>query len=455
MRIEIPAGAQKVLAQLHKAGYEAYVVGGCVRDSVMGRCPNDWDITTSALPQEVKSCFQRTIDTGIEHGTVTVRMDGESYEVTTYRIDGKYEDGRHPKEVTFTPSLEEDLKRRDFTINAMAYNDKDGLVDMFDGVSDIENRQIRCVGVAEERFSEDALRMLRALRFSAQLDFDIEKNTFLAIQKLAPNLEKISAERIQVELVKLLTSDHPEKMRDVYESGLSAVFLPEWDEMVSCQQNSVHHCYSVSEHTIKVMENVPATKQMRLAALFHDVGKPLSKKTDEKGRDHFVGHPALGAEMAKGILQRLKFDNATIDVIVRLVRYHDERPAASKRNVRRMMNRVGTDYMEDLFQLRRADLLGQSDYIQEEKQAYLDTMISYYKEILDKNEAVTIKQLAINGKDLMDIGVKRGPHIGEVLEELLQMVMEDPKQNQREILLEEAKRKVVMLSGKGGKASKK
>ena len=440
MTIEIPAGAQKVLAQLHKEGYEAYVVGGCVRDCVMGRIPNDWDITTSALPTEVKACFERTIDTGIQHGTVTVRMDGESYEVTTYRIDGKYEDGRHPKEVTFTPSLEEDLKRRDFTINAMAYNDRDGLVDLFDGVSDIKNRKIRCVGVARERFFEDALRMLRALRFSAQLNFDIEEETFLAIKELAQTLERISAERIQVELVKLITSDHPEKMRDVYESGLSGVFFPEWDDMLLCEQNCLHHCYSVGEHSIKVMELVPADKKMRLAALLHDVGKPLCKKTDEKGRDHFVGHPSLGAKMAREILQRLKFDNATIDDVVRLVRYHDERPELSKRNVRRMMNRVGTEYMEDLFLLKKADTLGQSEFNREEKLAYLDSLDGYYREILESQDAVTVKQLQIDGKDLLELGVQRGPQIGEILDELLKLVMEDPSMNQKDVLLEEARK---------------
>ncbi|MCR4675487.1 MAG: CCA tRNA nucleotidyltransferase [Lachnospiraceae bacterium] len=440
MKIVIPVGAQKVLEQLQKNGFEAYVVGGCVRDSIMGRCPNDWDITTSALPEEVKTCFERTIDTGIVHGTVTVRMDGESYEVTTYRIDGKYEDGRHPTEVTFTPNLEEDLKRRDFTINAMAYNPTEGLVDLFGGVSDIERKMIRCVGDGMARFSEDALRMLRALRFSAQLDFDIEEETFLAIQKLAPTLEKISAERIQVELVKLVTSNHPEKMRDVYESGLSKIFMPEWDAMMECPQNSIHHCYNVGEHTIEVMKHVPAEKKIRLAALLHDVGKPLCRKTDEKGRDHFSGHPLLGADMAKDILQRLKFDNATIDFVVRLVRYHDERPAATKRNMRRMMNRVGSENIEDLLTIKRGDAAGQSEYQIEEKNNYILELERLYKEVLKDEEAVTVKDLKINGKDLMDLGIKKGPKIGEILHTLLELVIEDPSMNDREILLDRAKK---------------
>lgn len=440
MKIDIPEGALKVLTQLHKEGYEAYVVGGCVRDSIMGRCPNDWDITTSALPEEVKACFDRTIDTGIQHGTVTVRMDGESYEVTTYRIDGKYEDGRHPKEVTFTPNLEEDLKRRDFTINAMAYNPIDGLVDLYGGVNDIKTKQIRCVGDAISRFSEDALRMLRALRFSAQLDFEIEKETFLGIQRLAPTLEKISAERIQVELVKLVCSSHPEKMRDVYESGLSKIFFPEWDEMMECEQNSIHHCFNVGEHTISVMEHVPAEKKMRLAALLHDVGKPLSRKTDDKGRDHFSGHPLLGSQMAKEILQRLKFDNATIEYVVRLVKYHDERPAATKRNVRRLMHRVGKENIDDLLVLKRGDAAGQSEYMREDKFSYIDTLETLYKEVCKEQEAVTVKELKINGKDLMDLGVEKGPKIGEILNHLLDMVIEDPSKNEKEVLIEEVRK---------------
>ncbi|MCR5545425.1 MAG: CCA tRNA nucleotidyltransferase [Lachnospiraceae bacterium] len=440
MKIDIPEGALKVLTQLHKEGYEAYVVGGCVRDSIMGRCPNDWDITTSALPEEVKACFDRTIDTGIQHGTVTVRMDGESYEVTTYRIDGKYEDGRHPKEVTFTPNLEEDLKRRDFTINAMAYNPIDGLVDLYGGVNDIKTKQIRCVGDAISRFSEDALRMLRALRFSAQLDFEIEKETFLGIQRLAPTLEKISAERIQVELVKLVCSSHPEKMRDVYESGLSKIFFPEWDEMMECEQNSIHHCFNVGEHTISVMEHVPAEKKMRLAALLHDVGKPLSRKTDDKGRDHFSGHPLLGSQMAKEILQRLKFDNATIEYVVRLVKYHDERPAATKRNVRRLMHRVGKENIDDLLVLKRGDAAGQSEYMREDKFSYIDTLETLYKEVCKEQEAVTVKELKINGKDLMDLGVEKGPKIGEILNHLLDMVIEEPSKNEKEVLIEEVRK---------------
>ena len=312
MVIELPEKVKYVIDTLMDAGYEAYAVGGCIRDSILGRKPEDWDITTSANPMQVKNLFRRTIDTGIQHGTVTVMLEKEGFEVTTYRIDGEYEDGRHPKKVVFTSNLIEDLKRRDFTINAMAYNEKDGLVDAFCGIEDLEKKVIRCVGNPEERFGEDALRMMRAVRFAAQLGFSIEKNTKRAIVELAGNLSKVSAERIQVELVKLLVSNHPEEFMTAYETGLTKVFLPEFDAMIKTPQNNKHHCYNVGEHTIEAVKNSPQDKILRLTMLLHDVAKPVCKSVDEQGIYHFYGHPAKGAEMAKDILRRLKFDNDTI-----------------------------------------------------------------------------------------------------------------------------------------------
>ncbi|MBO4515022.1 MAG: CCA tRNA nucleotidyltransferase, partial [Lachnospiraceae bacterium] len=265
--IEIPQKAKEILDVLHGAGFEAYVVGGCVRDSILGRTPQDWDVTTSARPEEVKALFRRTIDTGIQHGTVTVMMDKEGFEVTTYRIDGKYEDSRHPSEVIFTPSLEEDLKRRDFTINAMAYNDRDGLVDLFGGMEDMEKKVIRCVGDARARFGEDALRIMRAVRFSAQLGYEIEAQTREAIRELAPTLRNISAERIQTELIKLVVSGHPEYLRIAWETGITKVVLPEFDLMMETPQNHPHHCYNVGEHTLVSMTQVSADKVLRLTML--------------------------------------------------------------------------------------------------------------------------------------------------------------------------------------------
>ena len=309
MKLTIPSNAEKILHILEENGYEAYVVGGCVRDSILGRNPNDWDITTSASPQQVKELFQRTVDTGLQHGTVTVLMDKEGYEVTTYRVDGDYEDGRHPKQVMFTSSLEEDLKRRDFTINAMAYHPERGLVDLFHGMEDMEHKIVRCVGDPMERFHEDALRILRAVRFSAQLGFTIEEKTKAGIQALAPNLKCVSAERIQTELVKLLVSPHPDYLRVAYETGITREFLPEFDACMETEQNTPHHCYTVGEHILHSLLLVRPDKVLRLTMLLHDIAKPVMRKTDENGRDHFKMHAPEGEKMAKSILRRLKFDN--------------------------------------------------------------------------------------------------------------------------------------------------
>ena len=435
MHISLPEPVKEIIRVLNDHGHEAYAVGGCVRDSIMQKTPHDWDITTSAMPMEVKKCFGRTFDTGIEHGTVTVLLKKEGYEVTTYRIDGKYDDGRHPNEVTFTRSLSEDLKRRDFTINAMAYNDTDGLIDLFGGEEDIKNGIIRCVGDANERFSEDALRMLRALRFSAQLDFNIHEDTSSAIRSLSDTLSRISAERITAEMIKLITSDHPERIEDVYETGLTAVFFPEWDEMMQTPQNHTHHCYDVGHHTIEVMKHVRADKVMRLAAMLHDVAKPLCKKTDPHGQDHFVGHPQLGADMAKTILRRMKMDNDTIDAVTRLVRHHDERPVPTRRNVRRLMSRVGSEYMTDLLELKRADIYGQSGHKREEKFAEIDLIEDLFGQIVKNEECVTTKDLKVDGRDVIAAGIPKGPAVGRVLKSLLYEVIEDPALNDRDILL--------------------
>jgi len=437
--MNLPADVLNIISVLESNGHEAYAVGGCVRDCILGKVPHDWDITTSALPEQVKALFKRTFDTGIEHGTVTVLMQGVGYEVTTYRVDGKYEDGRHPKEVTFTASLEEDLKRRDFTINAMAYNDTKGLVDLFGGKEDLDNGVIRAVGNPTERFTEDALRMLRALRFSAQLGFEIEPNTYEAIKTLAPTLERISAERIQVELVKLVTSDHPEKIRDVYETGLTQIFFPEFDEMMGCDQINKHHQYSVGEHTIISMGLVPADKVLRLAMLLHDVAKPACKTTDENGQNHFKLHPIQGAKMARNILRRLKFDNDTTDKVCNLVTNHDDRPPITERNVRRMIIRVGQENFMDLLAIKRADCLAQSMYKREEKLKYVDDLETAFNSIIAAGDCLRIKDLQINGKDLIDLGVPQGTRIGEILKTVFDEVVEDPQLNNREYLLKRAK----------------
>lgn len=434
-RIVLPEKVNRIITILQEHGYETYAVGGCVRDSILGRIPEDWDITTSALPEETKRIFARTFDTGIEHGTVTVLFEGERFEVTTYRIDGKYEDSRHPKEVTFTRNLKEDLLRRDFTINAMAYNDKNGLVDLFGGIEDLNNKIIRCVGNAKERFSEDALRILRGIRFAAQLEFEIEGATRCCMRCLAPNLNNISAERIQVELVKMLTSEHPELIRDAYELGITKEIIPEFDCLMKTEQETPHHMYNVGEHTIHAMSNIRADKILRLTMLFHDMGKPAFKTIDEKGRAHFKKHAIESEKITKQILRRLKFDNDTLHKVSRLVFYHDYRMSAEAKNVRRAMSQIGADLFPYYIEVRRADVLAQSMYRREEKIKNLDDIEKIYYEIVEAGQCVTLKALKVTGNDLIEAGMKPGKEIGEKLRELLEMVIERPEMNKKEILL--------------------
>lgn len=435
MKIQLPDKVNQIIHTLQQHGYEAYAVGGCVRDSILGRIPDDWDITTSATPEETKSLFPRTFDTGIEHGTITVLIEREAFEVTTYRVDGKYEDSRHPSEVTFTRSLSEDLLRRDFTINAMAYNDKEGLVDIFGGLSDLECKIIRCVGNARERFGEDALRILRAVRFAAQLGFEIEKETQEGIRELAPTLANISAERIQVELVKMLVSPNPGLLKMAYELGITKVILPEFDRMMETTQETPHHKYSVGEHTLKAVEAIRPEKVLRLTMLLHDTGKPEMKTVDETGRAHFKKHELRSAEMAKEILKRLKFDNDTLYKVVKLVEYHDYRMPAEPKNVRRAMNKIGEELFPYYLEVREADTLAQSEYKQKEKLQNIREIRVCYEEILKKKECVSLKSLAVTGSDLIADGMQPGREIGEVLNKLLEMVIEHPEYNTKETLL--------------------
>lgn len=435
MIIKLPEDVNYIISRLEAAGYEGYAVGGCVRDSLLGREPKDWDITTSADPTVVKSLFRRTIDTGIEHGTVTVMLQENGYEVTTYRIDGKYSDGRHPEKVTFTPNLKEDLLRRDFTINAMAYNDKQGLVDMYGGVEDLEKKIIRAVGDPVARFSEDALRMMRAIRFGAELGFEIEDATYQAIKKLAPTLEKISAERIFTELMKTILSNNPMDFGKYYDTGLTSVFMPEFDEAMKCEQHNPHHCYSVGEHTLHVMNEVEATPVLRLAALLHDIAKPRCLMTDEQGVDHFHKHPYVGSKMAEDILRRLKSDNDTIKTVRDLVRWHDLRPEDTEKSVRKAVSKVGVNLIDNLVKLKYADVYGQSTYKREEKLNQIEYLKKHYKNIVEAGQCLTIKELKINGQDLMTLGVKAGPKMGELLNNCLELVLEDPSENTKEKLI--------------------
>ena len=440
MKIVLPDDVKKIIETLEQNGYEGYAVGGCVRDSILGRMPNDWDITTSASPQQVKNLFLRTVDTGIQHGTVTVLMGKEGYEVTTYRVDGEYEDGRHPKEVTFTASLEEDLRRRDFTINAMAYNDREGLVDIFGGRADIENKVIRCVGEPAERFGEDALRIMRAVRFSAQLGFTVDQDTAAAAKELAGTLAKISAERIQAELVKLLVSPHPDYLRYAWEYGITSVILPEFDRTMETPQNNPHHCYNVGEHTLEALKQIQAEKTLRLSALFHDFGKPQTHTTDADGIDHFHGHAKVSAELADKILHRLKFDNDTISKVKVYVRYHDVRQELTEKSVRRAVSRVGADAFAEILKLKMADTLAQSPKWQPQKKEYLKELTALYQDILKKKQCLCIKDLKVSGRDLIADGMKPGKEMGEILARLLELVLEEPERNEKNWLMDESRK---------------
>ena len=428
MHISIPKHASDIIKTLSSHGYEAFVVGGCVRDSILGKEPADWDITTSALPEQVKALFPRTIDTGLKHGTVTIMMDKVGYEVTTYRIDGTYEDHRRPNDVTFTSSLREDLMRRDFTINAMAYNEEKGLVDLFGGIQDLNDRIIRCVGNPTERFDEDALRMFRAVRFAGQLNFNIEKETLAAIEAQHAFLKDVSAERIQIELLKLLISGHPEMIRAAYETGLTSVFLPEFDRMMETPQNN---------HAVETIAPNPI---LRLTMLLHDIAKPETRSTDENGIDHFYNHNEAGAVLSKAILRRLKFDNQTTQMVTTLIAHHDIRfndaLGTGRKHVRRVIHSVGENLFPYLLDVMEADISAQSDFMRLKKLTALKETRQAYHEILAANDCLTLKDLKINGNQLKALGISEGKIIGAILNALLSQVLNNPELNDYEKLKE-------------------
>lgn len=453
MTMQVPEKVEHIIEILIKNGYEAYAVGGCVRDSILGRKPEDWDITTSAQPEQVKALFFRTIDTGIQHGTVTIMLDKEGFEVTTYRIDGEYEDSRHPKNIEFTSNLEEDLKRRDFTINAMAYNSTDGLVDIFEGIEDLNKKIIRCVGNPKDRFAEDALRILRAVRFAGQLGFSIDEKTKEAIVELAPTLKNISAERIRTELDKLLMARHPELIKVASETGICKVVLPELDKMFAQEQNNPHHIYNVGDHSIHAVmtlnEEYKNSQEydkklhsiLAWTMLLHDVGKPECYTEDEKGIGHFYGHDRKSVEIARKILKRLRFDNYTIDTAARLIKWHDYTFGTKEASMRKAVNKIGTDIMELLFIVQRMDILAQNPDTHAKKLERLEEAKKLYARIREKEQCLSLKEMAVNGRDLMEAGFEKGKHLGEILEFLLGEVLEDPALNEKETLIRLAEEK--------------
>lgn len=403
-KIEMPQPAKQIIDTLTGAGYEAYAVGGCVRDSLLGRSPEDWDVTTSAKPEAVKALFRRTVDTGLQHGTVTVMFGKIGYEVTTYRIDGAYEDNRHPKEVVFVTRLVEDLKRRDFTINAMAYNDRTGVVDAFDGLADLANGIIRAVGNPYDRFGEDALRIMRAVRFSAQLGFEIEARTAEAIIAFRENLREVSAERIRVELEKLVCSKFPVKIMDAYRYGITGVILPEFDALPEKDRQEI------------------AARLQRAADQQREAGEVSHRYLCLA----LLLHP-LGDRKARAVLRRLKYDNATIHSVSVLVRDAEEAIELTPKNVRYGIVQTGEDLMPLLFSLKR--IIGTQDA------SYLAAWEAEYRRILVEGDCLYLKDLAVTGADLIALGMVPGKELGETLQKLLAAVLEDPGRNQKEILL--------------------
>lgn len=443
-KIIYPENVGYILSKLNEKGFEAFIVGGCVRDSILGKKPYDWDITTSALPEDVKKIFERTYDTGIRHGTVSVAVNDDIFEVTTYRVDGQYSDSRRPDSITFTGSLKEDLARRDFTVNAMAYNNKTGLVDYFEGMRDLEGRQMKAVGNAEARFREDALRMLRAIRFSAQLGFSIEINTFDAICDNSALIKNISWERIREEVVKLLTSPNPSCFSKLFRSGLLEHIMPEFIPCYSTDQNNPYHIYNVAEHIIHTMESIPDSSILRWTMLLHDIGKPPCRTTDSKGIDHFYGHQEVSARMADSILNRLRLDKLSIKKILTLVSYHDIDIFDNEKSIKKVVNTVGEDLFLSLVEVQRADAMGQNPVYLDNRLVKLDNIKRIYKEIKEKQQCLSISEMAVNGDDLIILGMKPGRQIGEVLGYLFDLVLESPEINDREKLLELAKQRIML-----------
>ncbi|NFB58270.1 HD domain-containing protein [Clostridium botulinum] len=439
IKIEIPKGVKYIINTLQENGYEAYIVGGAVRDSLLERKVNDWDITTSANPQEVVNIFEnlgyKIIPTGLKHGTVTILISSIGYEVTTFRVDGEYEDNRHPKEVKFTSNLREDLKRRDLTINAMAYNDKIGLVDYFHGLEDLNNKIIKCVGNSKDRFNEDSLRMLRCIRFASQLNFHMEESIKLNIRELSRNIANVSMERIRDELCKILVSSQPVYgIKNIVELNLMDYIIPELKVCVGFKQHNIHHDKDVYEHILSVVENVPNKLELRLAALLHDIGKPKCFSIGDNGQGHFYGHQKISADMTKDILKRLKFDNKTIDKVDKLVYNHMARYNKLRTpNIKKFINKVGIDNLDDLFELQIADIKGSA-----KEYHSFDNVLNLKikcKKIISEKQPLTIKDLDINGHDLMKLGINQGKEIGIMLNKLLDIILENPNLNNKEDLI--------------------
>ena len=443
IEINLPDDVQEIMSVIREYGATSYVVGGCVRDSIIGREPHDWDICTPALACELLVEFEekgyKVIPTGLQHGTITVHLNGNNYEITTFRRDGEYSDGRHPDSVEFTSDLIYDLERRDFTINAIAYNLEEGLVDPYCGYEDIQDRVIRCVGNPDDRFREDGLRILRALRFSLQLNFCIDWNTQSSMFCNKRLIDNISAERINSEFMKMINAEYVLPSSLYSFSDIISEFIPEVASMVGFDQNNPYHNLDVFAHSCKVLtvsKICDADVITKLAAFFHDIGKPYCYQEDEYGIRHFKGHGKVSADMTNGIMRRLKFDNDTREKVVQLIYYHDASFDVGKKYVRRWLNKIGIDQFERLLTLRRADILGQSELNRDKRLQKLDAVNKCLEEVLAEKPAFSIKDLEIDGKDVMKyMLMDECPEVGQWLKHILKMVIDGYLENNREDLI--------------------
>ena len=432
----IDEGAVAILKQLEEAGFEAYLVGGCVRDFLRGTQPHDWDITTSARPEEVQAVFSQNtvLTTGLRHGTVTVLLENTPYEVTTYRVDGAYSDGRRPDSVVFVDALEFDLARRDFTINAMAMDKQGTLRDPFGGQNDLNAQLVRCVGEPERRFQEDGLRVMRALRFAACLDFSIQEKTIEAIHRCRSNLSHVAGERIQAELFRLLTGPGAGRVLRAFPDVL-AVFWAELEPTPHFDQRNPWHCWDLWEHTVRAVEAAPPELTLRLAALLHDVGKPTCFTVDDAGVGHFYGHPEHSARLADTLLRRLHSPNALREKVVALIAHHHWDMEPDEHLLRRRLRQLGPEGVLDLLALQQADVQGQAPSVAAQRRAVLQQTAAMVQEILAKAPCLTLKDLAIGGREILALGVKPGPEVGRILTALLDRVAEEDLPNTREALL--------------------
>lgn len=441
MKPVLPQHINFIIRRLNAAGFSAFAVGGCVRDNLLKKTPHDWDLTTSATPTQVKELFSDlpAIDTGIRYGTVTLFIEGNSVEITTYRRETLYRDSRHPEKVIFSTELREDLARRDFTINAIAYHPEFGLVDPFDGIHDLRKGILRTVGKSEERFQEDGLRILRGLRFLAQLGFMPDPQTAAAIKDCRFYLHKIAAERLETELTKLLLAPYVIPVLENWHSVLG-VFLPELEEIVGLTQNNPYHSYDVFTHTLKALEQTPANKIVRYAVLFHDFGKADTKTTDEQGIDHFYHHPAISEQKARVITARLRFSRQERTEVCRLVKYHDVQIPCDSYHVKRWLNRFGEKFFRDLLLVKHADICGQNPALRYRLEQLADYDLILRK-IKEEEQCFQRRDLAVNGSDLLAIGYPAGPELGVMLDEMLELVMKQKLPNEKKALLAWASQK--------------